>query len=279
MYSMYAHMPLLEMPSATKFYANDRRNKILGKLGLKEGGTELRILTALSDISSTNVYKLWKQLQNIGHYSTVFRALKRLESKRLVMVQQRERTGRNKNVYSLTQLGDLILALSQDGWKTTARLLTKKSLKFSQCIEVRRSLHPFYYYPLARNIIEKMLSFPRYRNTQPDLEKIVVECESQWIREKVAEEMGDPSARPELFRYLMKLSYADWIRPIVLSLVDEYIREEKEWLQALGKFSKELYTDRKITKLTQFFGRKDASTNGLMKKTHLRTRAHDRRKT
>lgn len=241
------------MPAAFYAGASRQRHELFQKLSLKEGETELRILMALSkSIGWANVYQLWKGLRDVGHYSTVLRALRRLEQKRLVETLA-SRTGRNEKIYTPTLLGELIAALARGEWKAAAQILAERSSRFRECVKAHRALNPLYYYGLTRDIIEKLLMFPKYRNIQPDLEKIVMECESWNIEEKVVQEVNDPSARPELFQYLKKLSYVDWIRSIVMSFIDEYIEEEKEWLQALADFKTEMVCAEKNAKLPQFF--------------------------
>ena len=100
-------------------------HRILYKFGLSaRGKTELEILKKLSQ-GSANVYELkWKRLRDIDvHYSTVLRALRRLEKKKLVRVVSQKNSGRRGKTYACTLVGSAGTSTSRS-W--VARLLATR---------------------------------------------------------------------------------------------------------------------------------------------------------
>ena len=61
-----------------------------------------------------------------------------------------------------------------------------------------------------------------------------------------------PKERVEIFKEVKNLSHVDWIRPIVISTLEEFAAEEKEWLDALVNFKEALVSAQKNIKLSEF---------------------------
>ncbi len=245
-------MRFAELPAASHESANKQRYEILQKLNLKEGDIEIKILISLSEVPYANVYELWKGLRDLGHYSTVLRALRRLKNKRLANILPSSTTERNTKVYTSTLLGILICTLYKGGWKAVAEFLAETSVRFRECVQAHRPFDPYYYWRMAREVTEKLLSFPKFRNIEPDLEKIVTECEKENLVAWVVEDFYDPLARTTLFQELKKLSYVGWIRSIIMPEIDGFIENEKTLLQTLVNFKRDLLTAEREAKLDQF---------------------------
>jgi len=233
--------------------ASEQRHELLQKLGLKEGEIELRVLMALCEMGWANVYELWKGLRKFGYYSTVLRALRRLKRKRLVNTIPSTGTGRRENIYTPTLLGELIAALAIGGWKAAAQILAERSPRFRECVQAHRPLDPCYYWPLTRETIESLLRFPKYKDVQPNLEELIMENEGYWISSEVVDNLYDYEARAEAFQNLQRLSHVSWIRSLLISFIDDYMEEEKEWLQTLAEFNSKMISTDKNAKLPQFF--------------------------
>lgn len=251
---MYAHMRFPEMSPAIKKIADKSCNNILQGLGLKEGGTALRVLTELSEAGGANVYELWRKMPGVGHYSTVLRALRKLEQENLVRVVPSSGEGRSQKICAMTLYGELILALVKDGWKLAAQLLAEKSSTFRDCIRAHFSRDPYYYWGLTRDIIEEIKTYIII--DIPDIEEIVRRLEIEWIEAHIVEELDNPSSRLWISKYLKRMSHAGWIRSELLPYLADYIEKERDWLQTLDGFKNDLLSVEKRAKLTQFFSEK-----------------------
>jgi DNA-binding PadR family transcriptional regulator len=244
-----------EMTPVKERRAREDLNNVLGALGLKEGGTEFRILMELSKTRTANVYELWKRLPDVGHYSTVLRAIKRLNfrEKNLVQNWHASKGGRRKTTYTLTLFGDLIVALVKGGWRSAAQLLAESSLSFCECILAHFSRDPYYYWSLTRHIIEEVK--PYIIIDIPEIEEIVRRIEINWIKEHITEALNDPSSRSWISTYLKRMAHVNWIistRTDLLSFIDSYIKEQEEWLQVLNDCKSDLLAVEKHPKLTEF---------------------------
>jgi DNA-binding PadR family transcriptional regulator len=234
-------------------WAEEQRQELLRKLGLvhlgrskdsawlvfKEG-SESEILKSLLKLSCANIYRLSRATRDAGQYSTVLRALRRLEGKRLAQIATTIDEGRKQKKYCLTLLGELVASLAKGGWKLAAEKLAEHSSRFRELVTAHHSFEPDYYIFMTRDIIEGFNQFPRYKNVEPNVEELVTATESEWISRAIVENLHDPKERAEVFMEVKKVSQVGWIRPIVISLIDGFIREEKELLDELVHFKEAL---------------------------------------
>jgi len=238
--------------------------RILYKFGLSaRGKTELEILKKLSQ-SSANVYNLNQKIRcNIDvHYSTVLRALRRLEEKMLVRVVSQRNSGRREKIYVCTLLGQLVVALAKKGISGAVRILAENSKSFRECIQVHSSFNYDYQSMMTESLILNNLNT---KKMQPvflsELDDNVRTIELEWIKENIVRALFyDPSAndfdrglidsdyrislyvplsRSEILRYLRKIVHISWIRDFVIQFIEQYIEKENEWLQALKDFTME----------------------------------------
>jgi DNA-binding PadR family transcriptional regulator len=269
------HFP--EMTPTIATVADKQRNDILRDnpppkglrlQGLKEGEIKLGILMELSKAGQTNVYKLWKRLHDSGHYSTVLRALRVLKFFNLVRVVPSNGTGRNTKVYTITRFGELILALVKGGWRLVAQLLAKVSPSFRKCIIVHFPHDPYYYWKLARDVIREYVK-AGWEHALEDIdidsllniEEIVKRIEIDWIKTHIVEEIDNPSSRPWISKYIKRTSDIPWIKSELLPFIDDYIEEQKEWLQVLNGFRSDMLSAEKCVKLGHFVsGKKEENT-------------------
>jgi len=230
-------------------------HRILYELGLSaRGKTELEILKRLSH-SSANVYELNKRLRDIGvHYSTVLRALRRLEKKKLVRVVSERDTGRREKTYACTLIGDLVVALAKNGLSGAARIVAESSKSFRECVEVHLSFNSNYPMSLTESVIRKILKSERgERAVRSDLDVYVRNVESEWVKANIVNALFyDPSqpnfedlyyrplSRAEILRYLKKVVHIGRISDWLVQVVEKYVEKEKKWLQALEDFEREV---------------------------------------
>jgi len=265
----FAYMRFADIPKSYEYTASEDRRQILAEFGLKEGRTERRILIELSKIGFENVYQLSKRMRNIGHYSTVLRALRRLEKEKLVKVVPSD-AKRNSKFYMVTQLGELITDLVEGGWKAAANTLAERSSSFRDLIKVHRPLRSptgrgligfglCYYWSLTRDVIGGLQEYRKFKNLQPPLESIVRQIEYDWIGETLTQAVHDPSSRREIAEYLKRSAHIAWIRSTTRSFVEEWMDEEKEWLQGLDELKRGLVSAEKNAKLSQFANDLDKS--------------------
>ena len=52
--------------------------------------------------------------------------------------------------------------------------------------------------------------------------------------------LNSPLSRPEILRYLRKIVHISWIRDFLLQFIERYTQKEKEWLQGLEDFKREV---------------------------------------
>lgn len=271
-----AYMRFPEMTPTIARVADKYRNEILRNPpptglrlhGLKEGEIKPRILMELSKAGQTNVYNLWKRLHDVGHYSTVLRALRPLKDMNLVRVVPSNGIGRNARVYTITWFGKLILALVNGGWRSAAQLLAEVSPSFRESIIAHFSHDPYRYWPLTRDIIKEYVKAVWEHLLEDidiasflDIEEIVKRIEVDWIEANVIEHLSEPSSRPWISKYLKRMSHVSWIKSELLPFIDDYIEEQKEWLQILNGFRSDMLSAEKSMKLTKFFsGEKEENT-------------------
>ncbi len=220
-------------------------------LVLKEG-SESKILKSLLKIGCANIYRLSRVSKDAGQYSTILRALRRLERKRLVRVNDTINRQRKQKIYSLTLLGELIASLAKGGWKLAAEQLATHSSRFREAVIAHHSFDPYYYWPQTRDIIEILRRLPKYKNVEPNIEELVITHERGWIEDRIEQNLYDPQERTKVFLEVRKLSHVDWIRPIVISFIEDIVGEEKEWVNKLVDFKEALVSDQKNAKLSQF---------------------------
>jgi len=235
-------------------------HRILYKFGLSaRGKTELEILKNLSK-GSANVYELkWKRLCNIDvHYSTVLRALRRLEKKKLVRVVSQRDSGHRGKTYACTLVGDLVVALARKGLSSAARIVAESSKSFRECITVHLSFDSDYPLTMTESIISNILNTKREEPAmRSELDDFVRNVELEWVKANIVRALfHDPSrhdfedryyiplytplSRPEILRYLRKIVHISWIRDFVVQFIEQYTEKENEWLQALEDFKREV---------------------------------------
>jgi len=239
-------------------------HRILYKFGLSaRGKTELEILKKLSR-GSANVYELkWKRLRDIDvHYSTVLRALRRLEKKKLVRVLSSKEVGRRDKTYICTLVGELVVALVRNGMNGATRIIAESSRSFRECIGVHLSFDSDYPLSMTESVIWNILESEKGESaTRSDLDAYVRKVELEWVNSNIVKALTyDPSrpdldgyyrplSRSEILRYLKKVTHISWISYSVVRVIEKHIEKENEWLQALEDFKRE-------AKLTRYFADK-----------------------
>ena len=229
-----------------------RESGLLYELGLAtywgKYKIELKILKQLS-LKRANVYELkWKRLRGIdAHYSTVLRALRRLEEKKLVRIVSSSKVGRRRKIYACTLLGELVVALARNGLRAAAQIVAASSPSFRECLGVHLSFDPDYSFSLTEETIREIARSKRGEMvTRPDLDVCVRKIELRWFSENIIEELNNLSSRPKILKYLRKITHIDWISDWVMRAIEKYAERENEWLQTLEDFKRE-------AKLTQYF--------------------------
>ncbi len=90
-----------------------------------------------------------------------------------------------------------------------------------------------------------------------DLDVYVRKAVLEWVKAKIAKALFyDPSrpdfdegfyiplSRPEILRYLKKVTHISWISDWLVQIVEKHVEKEKEWLQALEDFEREVKLSR-----------------------------------
>ena len=244
-------------------------HRILYKFGLSaRGKTELEILKKLY-YGRANVYELkWKRLQDVDvHYSTVLRALRRLEKKKLVKVLSQREVGRRGKTYACTLVGELVVALARNGLSGATQIVAKSSKSFRECVGVHLPFDSNYPQSMTESIIWNIWNSERGEiAVRSDLDIYVKNVELEWIKANIIKSLFyEPSrhdfddryhlplSRPKILRYLKRITHISWISNWLVQVIENYVERENEWLQELEDFKRE-------TKLTQLSARKFQQT-------------------
>jgi hypothetical protein len=247
----YIHLAdILEAPPQVLKNYDKACSKILVK-DLKLSENDRTLLITLLKIGKANVYKLSKT-QDLGHYSTVLRALRRLRKWNLVRLLPEGNSNRGEKVFTLTLFGEFVAVLAKGGWQEVAQKLAEISQKFCECIETHQTINKYHYLYVAEDTLLGLMFSPRFTHIQPDIEELVITAEHGWIMDTVIEKLHDYKSRPEAIKELKKLSHIDWIRSLIFSIIDEETAIESDWLNVLANFRKDLKSAEKNAQLTQF---------------------------
>ena len=213
---------------------------------------DLKILKQLLP-SKANAYELkWKRLKDSSeHYSTVLRALRRLERKKFVRLVSSSEEGRRNKTYACTLLGELVVALARKGLKAPTQIIAQSSASFRECLEIHSTIDPYHCERLTIEIIEDILnSKGQEAVTHLDLDLYVKDVEFKWARRNIIEELNNASSRPRVLRYLRKASDIKWLSEWLVPNLEKHVEKEGEWLQTLKDFNREA----KLTKLLEQTG-------------------------
>lgn len=247
-------------PADTEIRGQDRwdaiykRGEFLRKLGLYTSrvikgemflvyteNNAFRILKKLLKRDGANVYELAKFSKNAGHYSTILRALRRMEKRGLVKVVPKDSTsGRSEKVYEVTLFGELAESLASRGWKGMAEKIAVITPRFQDCQRAHEPFDPYYYWRHAYSIIESLMRTPMPNNLEFDIERVVTENEGEWIKTNLIKKLNDPQTVSQNLHHLEELSEVQWIGCIILQLLDEYYKEWEKWLKTLNAFRQQL---------------------------------------
>jgi DNA-binding PadR family transcriptional regulator len=201
---------------------------------------DLRILKKLLP-SKANVYELkWKRLKDSNeHYSTVLRALRRLERKKLVRLVSSNEEGRRHKTYACTLLGELVVALARRGLEAASQIIAENSQSFRECLEV----HPLRdcREDLTINTIKEILESKGGKAAAcPDLDFYVRNAEFKWARQNIIEELNSIShARARILEYLREATHINWLSEWLALPLEKHADEEDKWLQTLRDLKKE----------------------------------------
>lgn len=231
-------------------------HQILYNFGLSaRGKTELEILKRLSR-GSANVYELKrKRLRDIDvHYSTVLRALRRLEKKKLVRVISSKEVGRRSKTYVCTLVGELVVVLSRKGMSGATRIVAESSKSFRECVGAHLSFDSDYPFSMIESVIMNISKSEKGETaTRSDLDAYVRNTQLEWVKANIVKALFyDPSrhhfgegyylpfSRPKILRYLKKITHINWISDWLVQIIEKYVEKENEWLQALEDFEREV---------------------------------------
>lgn len=237
---------------------------ILYRFGLSaRGKTELETLKKLS-YGKANVYELKKNLRDIGvHYSTVLRALRRLEKKKLVRVASQRDVGRREKTYACTLVGELVVVLARNGLSGAARVVAESSRSFHECVGAHLPFDSYYPLSMTESIIWNIWNSKKGETAvRSDIDVYVRNVELEWVKANIVKalfydpsrpaymhEDGDylPLSRPEILGYLKRITHINWISDWVAEVIEKYVEKEKEWLQELEDFKRDVKLARIFT--------------------------------
>jgi len=197
---------------------------------------EFKILKKLAKLGHANVYRISKSLKDAGHYSTILRALRRMERKGLVRTIAEEHKDRSQKTYEATLLGQAIRVLAEGDWKRAAEKIAAQSSRFLDCQKIHQALGSEYYQYLTYHVIESLMYPTTLRDPEADrdqAEVAVTECNGNWIRKNVMPKLNDPHTRSDGLRQIEQLASISWMRSVVVQCIEEYVSEMKDWLNTI----------------------------------------------
>ncbi len=176
-----------------------------------------------------------------------------MEKKKLVRVVSQRDAGRREKTYACSLLGDLVVALTKNGLSGAAQIVAESSKSFRECVEVHLPFNSNYPLLLTESVIWNVLKSERGEHAvRSDLDIYVRNVELEWVKANIVRALFyDPSqpnfgdgnytlSRPQILRYLKKVTHIGWISDWLVQVVEKYVEKEKEWLQALEDFKREV---------------------------------------
>lgn len=192
---------------------------------------DLKILDKLLP-SKANVYELkHRRLKDSDeHYSTVLRALRRLERKRFVKLVSSEKEGRRNKTYACTLLGELVIVVARKGMEAASQIIAESSQSFRECLEIR----PSHWEQLTMETIRGVFnSKGEDAVTHSDLDLYVRNAEFNWARNNIIKNLNDLSSRPDIRGYLRALPNIKWLGKWLAPTLEKHVEKEGAWLQTL----------------------------------------------
>lgn len=199
---------------------------------------EFRILEKLVKLGHANVYRISKSLKDAGHYSTILRALRRMERKGLVHTVVGDQENRSQRTYQATLLGQVITVLAEKDWKHAAEKIAAQSSRFLDCQEIPQALDSKYHQKLTYHVIESLMYPTTFRDAERELEQAdeaVAECNGNWLRKNIIPKLNDKRTRSDAIREIEQFAGIPWMRSIVVQSIEEYVSETKDWLRKIDE--------------------------------------------
>jgi DNA-binding PadR family transcriptional regulator len=197
---------------------------------------EFKILRRLVKLGRANTYEISKSLKDAGHYSTILRALRRMEKKGLVYTISGEHKNRGQKTYKVTLLGEIIKSLAEGNWKSAAEKIASQSSRFRDCQKMLQALGSDYFEYLTYHVIESLMYPTTLRDLEAECKQVeeeVTECSGNWIRKNVMPKFNDLKTRSDSLRQVEQLMDIPWMRSIVIQCVEDYVSELKDWLRTI----------------------------------------------
>lgn len=197
---------------------------------------EFRILRKLAKLRCANVYRISKSLRDAGHYSTILRALRRMERKGLVRNVRTNHENRSQKTYEITLLGKAVTVLGQDDWKHAAEIIAARSPRFSDCQKICQTIGSVYYQYLTYHVIESLMYPTTLRDVDGEckqIEEAVAQGNENWIRKNIMPKLNDTEARSDYLQQIELLLNIPWMRLIAAKCIEEYVSEWKGWLETV----------------------------------------------
>jgi DNA-binding PadR family transcriptional regulator len=234
----YFHLPTQKLLTNMHLFAYKVVN--LGetryKLRLK-ARNEFKILKKLAKLGHANVYEISKSLKDAGHYSTILRALRRMERKGLVRAIIGDHADdRGQKTYEVTLLGKAIISLAEGDWKRAAEKIAEQSSKFRDCQRMYQVLGYDYYEYLTYYVIESLMYPKTSRDLDAERKQVdeeVTQRSGRWIRKNIMPKLNVRETRSEGLRQIEQLMDIPWMRPILIQFIEEYVSEMKDWLRTV----------------------------------------------
>jgi len=210
--------------------------KLTFKHHMPLSNAESKTLDTLISIKSGSAYSIQKN-SDLKHYSTVLRALKKLEKKGCVKAQTEMIGARGKKSYVPTHLGKLTQYISRDEKNQVFRLFTSSSHKFREMVDSDLKGIEKWTYDIAVGIIWNWNAHIHADSKLRTIDEIVeVQVEDE-INEKLL------SIQEESVEKIIELTKVKWIKKLAIKLVIDTTDWYKKQIEIYNKLQETLTTE------------------------------------
>jgi DNA-binding PadR family transcriptional regulator len=238
LFDEYSYLPMQKLLTNMHLFAYKvvKLGKTEYQMRLRARG-EFKILRRLAQLGHANVYEISKSLKDAGHYSTILRALRRMERKGLVhTIIGDHADDRSQKTYEVTLLGKAIKSLGEGDWKRAAEKIAEQSSRFRDCQRMYQVLGYNYYEYLTYYVIESLMYPATSRDLEAECKQVdeeITQRSDRWIRKIVMPKLYCRETRSEGLHQIEQLVEIPWMRPIAIQCIEEYVSDMKDWLRTI----------------------------------------------
>lgn len=194
--------------------------------------TEQKILAILISHKVGSAYSIQRNSQ-LKHYSTVLRALKKLEEKGCIEAKTEISGARGKRVYSPTMIGKVANYISKNEKKQIIELFKQNSNRFRAMVDAEVENIDDWVYDIATGLIWNLRANELERSKLKNINEILLDFVYDFFMERLLE------LDEENIQEIKEISKIKWIRQYGIKLMSEY----SDWQMEQSQMSKKLIAE------------------------------------